>query len=177
MASLRKHFSIKSKKTSAIYNNFLTKLSQFADREVNDSLKKITIPIKREITFEDLPGIVYLHTLLHGSQEYKKFRHAVIDEAQDYGVFNVEWVEVPGRYATGVPSENYLFAEIHINNDIFDAYTDFNVRQGIIAHEFGHAWGLGHNPENPNSIMYNWDNRNVYTIQQVDQNAFNALYP
>ena len=88
VASLRKHFSIKSKKTSAIYNNFLTKLSQFADREVNDSLKKITIPIKRGITFEDLPGIIYLHTLLHGAQEYKKFRHAVIDEAQDYGVFN-----------------------------------------------------------------------------------------
>ena len=88
MASLRKHFSIKSKKTSTIYNNFLTKLSQFADREVNGSLKKMTIPIKKGITFEDLPGIIYLHTLLHGSQEYKKFRHAVIDEAQDYGVFN-----------------------------------------------------------------------------------------
>ncbi len=90
---------------------------------------------------------------------------------------SVGWVEVPNRTGTGVPAENYLFAEIHINNDIFDGYTDFNQRQGIIAHEFGHAWGLGHNPENPNSIMYNWDSRNVYTIQQVDQDAFNALYP
>ncbi len=89
----------------------------------------------------------------------------------------VNWVGViPYREGTGVPKENYTFAEIHINNDIFDAYTDFNVRQGIIAHEFGHAWGLGHNPENMSSIMYNYDNRAVYTIQQVDNDAFNALY-
>lgn len=90
----------------------------------------------------------------------------------------ISWVEVPGRANTGVPSANYSFTEIHINNDVFDTYTDFNVRQGVIAHEFGHCWGLGHNPENVNSIMNNYDDtRAVYTIQQVDQDVFNILYP
>lgn len=39
-------------------------------------------------------------------------------------------------------------------------------------------WGLGHNPENRNSLMHNYSNtRNYYTVQQVDQDIFNILYP
>lgn len=88
----------------------------------------------------------------------------------------VPWVDIPGRINSGVPNESWLFSEIHINNDTFQDY-DFNVRQGTIAHEFGHAWGLGHNNENPNSLMCQTAfGRTVQTVQQVDQDAFNRLY-
>ena len=91
---------------------------------------------------------------------------------------NVPWVLVtPYREATGVPSENYTFAEIHINSGQVEGYPNTKL-QGIIAHEFGHCWGLGHNPENRNSLMHNYSNtRNYYTVQQVDQDIFNILYP
>ena len=90
---------------------------------------------------------------------------------------NIEWVGVPGRYATGIPSANYSYTEIHINNDIFDKYTNFDLRKATIIHEFGHCWGLGHNNENRYSIMngYN-DVREVYTVQKVDNDVFNILY-
>ena len=61
----------------------------------------------------------------------------------------VTWVTVKDRVNSGVPSESWLFSEIHINNDVFQNY-DFTVRQGTVAHEFGHAWGLGHKVENKN---------------------------
>lgn len=91
---------------------------------------------------------------------------------------NVPWVLVsPYRKSTGVPSENYTFAEIHINSDQVNGYINTKL-QGIIAHEFGHCWGLGHNPENRNSLMHNYSStRNYYTVQQVDQDVFNILYP
>lgn len=88
----------------------------------------------------------------------------------------VTWVTVKDRVNSGVPSESWLFSEIHINNDVFQNY-DFTVRQGTVAHEFGHAWGLGHNNENPNSLMCQTGfGRVAQTVQQVDQDAFNRLY-
>lgn len=85
--SLRKYFSFKNKKTSLLYKEFLKKLSQFSNREIVDSLNKITFPTNI-FTFEDMPALIYLHCLIHGVGDYKKYQHAVIDEAQDYGVFN-----------------------------------------------------------------------------------------
>lgn len=90
------------------------------------------------------------------------------------------WVSVPGRTGTGIPSENFTFAEIIINNSQLSSdssyYTNTRV-QGIMAHEFGHCWGMGHNPENNNSLMNNWSSTRANTVQQVDQNVFNILYP
>jgi len=90
----------------------------------------------------------------------------------------VEWVGVPGRApGTGIPSANYSYTEIHINNDIFDNYTNFELRKAVIVHEFGHCWGLGHNYENEYSIMNGYDDsRKVYTVQKVDNKIFNILY-
>lgn len=73
-------------------------------------------------------------------------------------------------------SENWLFAEIHINNSVMSTLSDYNKR-GTISHEFGHAWGLAHNQSNPNSIMCQLGaGRAVNTVQQVDNNAFNSKY-
>lgn len=88
----------------------------------------------------------------------------------------VTWRYLSDRVNSAVPTESWLFSEIHINNDVFQDY-NFTVRQGTIAHEFGHAWGLGHNNENVNSIMCSVGyGRVAQTVQQVDQDAFNRLY-
>lgn len=88
VSSLKKHFTIRTKKTTVLYSDFISKYSQFTTRENTDSLKKITFLIKNEFSFEDLPALIYLHTLIHGSKEHKMYKHVVIDEAQDYNVFN-----------------------------------------------------------------------------------------
>ena len=88
----------------------------------------------------------------------------------------VTWKKVSGRVDTSVPSESWLFSEIHINNDVFQDY-GFDHREGTLTHELGHAWGLGHNNENQNSVMCQTGyGRKVNKVQKVDNDAFNALY-
>lgn len=71
---------------------------------------------------------------------------------------------------------DWLFSEIHINQTTFDQLSTYD-KQGTIAHEFGHAWGLAHNQDNQHSIMCQLGaGRLVNTVQQVDQNAFNSIY-
>lgn len=92
----------------------------------------------------------------------------------------VPWVGVSGRSNTGIPSGDYKFAEILINSSQISSNSSYytNTRfQGIVAHEFGHCWGIGHNPENVNSLMHNYSDNRSNTVQQVDQNVFNILYP
>ena len=87
----------------------------------------------------------------------------------------VPWISI-NRLDSAVPTENWLFAEIRINNPVF-AQFNFTEQQGTIAHEMGHAFGLGHNNENPNSIMCQTGYyRTAQTVQQADNDAFNRLY-
>ncbi|MGE5456574.1 MAG: matrixin family metalloprotease [Ignavibacteriales bacterium] len=74
-------------------------------------------------------------------------------------------------------SSDWLYAEIEIYSDEFNEQGDYN-RRGVISHEFGHAWGLAHNSTNPYSIMsqLGQNYRQVNTVQQVDQDAFNSIY-
>lgn len=93
---------------------------------------------------------------------------------------DVPWVGISGRFNTGVPSANYTFAEVIINNTQMQSNPSYYTtvrQQGIVAHEFGHCWGLGHNPENQNSLMHNYSDYRKNTVQQVDQDVFNILYP
>jgi hypothetical protein len=72
--------------------------------------------------------------------------------------------------------ENWLFAEIHINNPVMKSLNTYN-QKGTIVHEFGHAWGLAHNQTNPSSVMCQLGSgRKVNTVQEVDNNAFNSKY-
>ena len=94
--------------------------------------------------------------------------------------YDVPWVTINGRPSTGVPSANYTFAEIIINNDQIQSNSSYYINtknQEIIDHEFSHCWGLGHNPENQNSLMHNYSNYRKNTVQQVAKNVFNILYP
>lgn len=72
---------------------------------------------------------------------------------------------------------NWLFNEIKLNIGYISNKSS-TAQQGVVAHEFGHAFGLDENNANPESIMcQSSSGRSVYTVQQVDNNAFNRKYP
>ncbi len=73
--------------------------------------------------------------------------------------------------------EDWTYCEIELNTYNMDTFA-FNTRQGVIAHEMGHLFGLMHNDLNSYSIMCQYaTGRQVYTVQQVDVNSFLKRYP
>lgn len=74
-------------------------------------------------------------------------------------------------------SSNWLYSEIYINTSSLGNYSS-TTRQGTIAHEIGHAFGLAHYNSNPNgSIMCQvGSGRTVQTVQQEDNDAINEKY-
>ena len=87
-SSLRKHFAFRSKKTTALYSDMIRSIEKYYNNKDAKEIKENEPKEKNTFTFEDLPGLVYLHYRLHGSGVYKDYRQTVIDEAQDYGTFN-----------------------------------------------------------------------------------------
>lgn len=87
-ASLKKYFTFKNKKVTTLYNEFLNNANNFCSSDIGSEIKNKSIKEKNTYTIEDLPGLLYLGYKLKNSKEYKKYRHTVIDEAQDYGEFN-----------------------------------------------------------------------------------------
>ena len=72
---------------------------------------------------------------------------------------------------------DWLFNDIRLNTNYMDRYSS-TIRQGVIAHEFGHAFGLKHNNTNPNSIMCQMvSGRAVYKVHLVYHTAFNKKHP
>jgi len=61
-----------------IYNNTL---STYLVKNTLQNLKR------KEIAFEDLAPIIYIHYKIYGAKFNTKLRHIIIDEAQDYGEF------------------------------------------------------------------------------------------
>ena len=55
-----------------------------ADYLIGNTLQNIN---QKEISFEDLAPIIYIHYKIFGTKSKKALRHIIIDEAQDYGEF------------------------------------------------------------------------------------------
>ncbi|MGE5456551.1 MAG: hypothetical protein ACM3O4_05575 [Ignavibacteriales bacterium] len=73
--------------------------------------------------------------------------------------------------------QNWLFGEIYLN-DYYLLSKSSTQQQATIAHEMGHVFGLDENNLNQYSIMCQAGaGRQVYTVQQVDNNAFNRKHP
>jgi len=70
---LKKYFKVLNVKVSNIYNEILAGLK----------FKKIY----NKIDITDIPSLLYIKYQLSGNEMFKKYKHIVIDEAQDYGVF------------------------------------------------------------------------------------------
>ena len=73
---LKKYFTILDKDAKKIYINILSNL-KFNTDNINQNI----------VSIEDIPALIYIQYKLNGSRELDNYKHIVIDEAQDYGVF------------------------------------------------------------------------------------------
>lgn len=90
--SLKKHFSKSSTKIFTMYADFIKDTENYIlmdEFSISNFKKKTLKNIKnKSVDFEDLGALLYLKCKLSGTEGYQKYRHTVIDEAQDYGEFN-----------------------------------------------------------------------------------------
>lgn len=90
--SLKKYFSNGTVKISSLYVDFLKKIKNYISIDENGLElfnKKTLNNIKNKmIEFEDLSALIYLFYRVYGPGDFERYRHTVIDEAQDFGEFN-----------------------------------------------------------------------------------------
>ena len=69
-----------------IYKNILLKLKENNKfkTEIDIKLKELK---KGILEFEDLTPLMYINYIINGAEDFKNYRHIVIDEAQDYNLF------------------------------------------------------------------------------------------
>ena len=91
---LKKYFNINNVKVLEQYKSFLNNLEKYIDEDekiekiLEFKEKSISCINRKQVEFEDLPALMYLKYIISGPKDYKKYIHAVIDEAQDFGIFN-----------------------------------------------------------------------------------------
>ena len=69
-----------------IYKSILLELKKRDkfNNEIDIKLEELKNGI---LEFEDLTPLMYINYIINGAEDYKKYRHVVIDEAQDYNLF------------------------------------------------------------------------------------------
>ncbi|CAJ1313968.1 HelD family protein [Paenibacillus nuruki] len=79
----------------AIKSNSLTEnLQPIWEQIPTDVIKIISSELKKDrIREDDLPALVYIHTLLHEMEAEHRFDHVVMDEAQDFSPFHVSLLD------------------------------------------------------------------------------------
>lgn len=86
------YFKDFSLKPLSLYKLFINNAHKYIDEnDCNiDLLKEETMAgiNKKTLSYEDLPAVIYLNLLFNGYQNYDKYIHVVIDEAQDFGLFH-----------------------------------------------------------------------------------------
>ncbi len=80
---IKKYYKGANQKILKLYIDFLEKT--YETEEVKSIIKHLK---KKEVEAEDLPALLYFNYKLFGSGNYEKYKHTVVDEAQDYGDFS-----------------------------------------------------------------------------------------
>lgn len=91
-STLRKYFSKAKASPTKLFKVFITTINDFDSygyKNLSD-LKKSTLKgIKSGLyDFEDLAALMYIKKYISPDRDFEKYRHVVIDEAQDLGEFN-----------------------------------------------------------------------------------------
>ena len=87
--NLKKYFVILNKKVKDIYIDILN-INNIDIKNIN----------KNKFEIEDIPSLIYIKYKLSGNEIFDHYKHIVIDEAQDYGVFNFYVLKKIFRNAT-----------------------------------------------------------------------------
>lgn len=89
--SLKKYFK-GNPKILTLYMTFLKDIDKYinvGEHDITSFSKKVIMNIKnKRVEFEDMASLIYLYYRIYGSGEFLNYRHAVVDEAQDFGEFN-----------------------------------------------------------------------------------------
>ncbi len=84
---LKTYFSKFKPKIPILYIDFLQ--SKYLDEKyINEYIKTVSNIRRKNVELEDMPSLLYLHYKINGVSCFEKYKHTVIDEAQDYGAFN-----------------------------------------------------------------------------------------
>ena len=86
---LRRFFGGIDVKILSVYRRFVDQADRYLPQELAAEVRRQTLSMlrKKTVTQEDLPALIYLKTRIFGAGEYARYRHAVVDEAQDLGEF------------------------------------------------------------------------------------------
>lgn len=79
---LKKYFNIVNEKIIKLYKTMMKNIDKYENN--NKYLKYFKEENLNIISYDDLIALVYLKYKIHGSLNYNKYKHIVIDEAQDY---------------------------------------------------------------------------------------------
>lgn len=90
--SLKKYFSKVKITPTKVYKLFVSSINNYDIYNYKNisQLKKDTLSNIKNNTydFEDLSALMYIKAIISPDKEFDKYRHTVIDEAQDFGSFN-----------------------------------------------------------------------------------------
>lgn len=87
--TLRAHFSGVDTKLLALYRQFLSEGDFGPEYPCPDAKASLSALRRRVLTPEDLASVLYLCERVRGCPAYAQYRHAIVDEAQDYGEFEL----------------------------------------------------------------------------------------
>lgn len=87
--TLRAHFSSVDMKLLVLYRRFWEEGDLGPEYPYPDAKGTLSALRRRVLTPEDLAAVLYLCERVRGCPDWARYRHAIVDEAQDYGEFEL----------------------------------------------------------------------------------------
>lgn len=123
---IRKYFNKINYNASKVYKKFINNIEKYNifDFEYIDDIKN-----NEELSYEDAASLLYIKHILKVNKSYEKIRHTVIDEAQDYNIFNFYAIKnvlktssfsIYGDIAQGIYDYRSIKSWDEVNNIMFN---------------------------------------------------------
>jgi len=116
-----------------LYKLFLENIEKYIslDTESLNVIKDESLKLfkKKIIPYEDMPALCYLSLLYYGNDKYSNYKHVVVDEAQDYNLFQYDVLKqmfskstfsIFGDLAQSIYSYRSLSSWEELKNKIFN---------------------------------------------------------